>query len=61
MEPNALPGAANRLVAKRVYRALLGFESTRKWFPPNRAEVTGVPVRPAFFEVQPKQAASSRF
>jgi UDP-N-acetylglucosamine--N-acetylmuramyl-(pentapeptide) pyrophosphoryl-undecaprenol N-acetylglucosamine transferase len=55
MEPNALPGAANRLVAKRVYRALLGFESTRHWFPPNRAEITGVPVRPAFFEVTPKQ------
>lgn len=55
MEPNALPGAANRLVAKRVYRALLGFEATKSWFPPNRAELTGVPVRPGFFNVPRKQ------
>jgi UDP-N-acetylglucosamine--N-acetylmuramyl-(pentapeptide) pyrophosphoryl-undecaprenol N-acetylglucosamine transferase len=53
MEPNAIPGFANRKVAKYVYRALLGFESTRKWFPPARAEVTGLPVRPAFFAVEP--------
>lgn len=55
MEPNVLPGAANRLVAKSVFRALLGFESTARWFPPNRSEITGVPVRPAFFHVAPKQ------
>jgi UDP-N-acetylglucosamine--N-acetylmuramyl-(pentapeptide) pyrophosphoryl-undecaprenol N-acetylglucosamine transferase len=55
MEPNAIPGVANRLVARRVYRALLGFESTRKFFPKANAEVTGVPVRPAFFHVHPKQ------
>lgn len=54
MEPNAIPGFANRKVAKHVYRALLGFESTRAFFPPGRSEVTGVPVRPAFFAVQPK-------
>jgi UDP-N-acetylglucosamine--N-acetylmuramyl-(pentapeptide) pyrophosphoryl-undecaprenol N-acetylglucosamine transferase len=54
MEPNAIPGFANRKVAKYVYRALLGFESTRGWFTPERAEVTGLPVRPAFFAVEPK-------
>jgi UDP-N-acetylglucosamine--N-acetylmuramyl-(pentapeptide) pyrophosphoryl-undecaprenol N-acetylglucosamine transferase len=54
MEPNAIPGFANRKIAKHVYRALLGFESTRHWFPQERAEVTGLPVRPAFFAVQPK-------
>lgn len=54
MEPNAIPGVANRWVAGRVYRALVGFESTRKWFP-RSSEVTGVPVRPEFFAVKPKQ------
>ena len=54
MEPNAIPGFANRKVAKHVYRALLGFESTRAYFPPGASEVTGVPVRPGFFAVQPK-------
>lgn len=56
MEPNAIPGFANRRVARRVYRALLGFESTRRWFPKEKSEVTGLPVRPEFFEVTPKSA-----
>ena len=55
MEPNAVPGFANRRVARKVYRALLGFESTRAWFPKNRSEVTGLPVRPEFFGVRPKR------
>jgi UDP-N-acetylglucosamine--N-acetylmuramyl-(pentapeptide) pyrophosphoryl-undecaprenol N-acetylglucosamine transferase len=54
MEPNAIPGFANRRVARRVYRALTGFEATRRWFPPGRSELTGLPVRPEFFEVQSK-------
>jgi UDP-N-acetylglucosamine--N-acetylmuramyl-(pentapeptide) pyrophosphoryl-undecaprenol N-acetylglucosamine transferase len=49
MEPNAIPGFANRQVGKRVYRALIGFEGTRRWFPAERCEVTGLPVRPEFF------------
>jgi UDP-N-acetylglucosamine--N-acetylmuramyl-(pentapeptide) pyrophosphoryl-undecaprenol N-acetylglucosamine transferase len=54
MEPNAAPGFANRKVARYVYRALLGFESTRRSFPPGRSEVTGLPVRSEFFSVKPK-------
>jgi UDP-N-acetylglucosamine--N-acetylmuramyl-(pentapeptide) pyrophosphoryl-undecaprenol N-acetylglucosamine transferase len=59
MEPNSVPGFANRKMAKRVYRALLGFENTRRWFPANRAEVTGLPVRPEFFAITHK--TSDRF
>ncbi len=55
MEPNAIPGLANRRVARRVYRALVGFEATRAWFPSRRCEVTGVPVRNEFFEIAPKR------
>jgi UDP-N-acetylglucosamine--N-acetylmuramyl-(pentapeptide) pyrophosphoryl-undecaprenol N-acetylglucosamine transferase len=55
MEPNAIPGFANRRVASRVYRALVGFEMTRRFFPPGKSEVTGVPVRAEFFRVQPKR------
>jgi len=54
MEPNSVPGFANRKMANRVYRALLGFENTRRWFPADRAEVTGLPVRPEFFTLQHK-------
>jgi UDP-N-acetylglucosamine--N-acetylmuramyl-(pentapeptide) pyrophosphoryl-undecaprenol N-acetylglucosamine transferase len=55
MEPNALPGLANRRVAGRVYRALVGFEATQAWFPQGKCEVTGVPVRPEFFDIAPKR------
>ena len=54
MEPNAVPGFANRKIAGRVYRALLGFDSTRSWFPEHKSEVTGLPVRPEFFSVKAK-------
>jgi UDP-N-acetylglucosamine--N-acetylmuramyl-(pentapeptide) pyrophosphoryl-undecaprenol N-acetylglucosamine transferase len=52
MEPNSVPGFANRKMSAWVYRALLGFENTRRWFPADRAEVTGLPVRPEFFSLQ---------
>jgi UDP-N-acetylglucosamine--N-acetylmuramyl-(pentapeptide) pyrophosphoryl-undecaprenol N-acetylglucosamine transferase len=55
MEPNAIPGLANRRVAGRVYRALVGFEATRAWFPKGKCEVTGLPVRSEFFHISPKR------
>jgi UDP-N-acetylglucosamine--N-acetylmuramyl-(pentapeptide) pyrophosphoryl-undecaprenol N-acetylglucosamine transferase len=56
MEPNAMPGLANRKMAKHVYRALLGLEAARSWFPPGKCEVTGLPVRPEFFALPPKSS-----
>jgi UDP-N-acetylglucosamine--N-acetylmuramyl-(pentapeptide) pyrophosphoryl-undecaprenol N-acetylglucosamine transferase len=53
-EPNAMPGLANRLVGKRVQAAAVNFESAAKWF--KNAEVTGIPVRPGFFTLQPPAA-----
>jgi UDP-N-acetylglucosamine--N-acetylmuramyl-(pentapeptide) pyrophosphoryl-undecaprenol N-acetylglucosamine transferase len=48
-EPNVVPGFANRIVARFVSAAAVHFEETAKYF--RHAEVTGVPVRPAFFEI----------
>src|SRR5580704_16372971 len=48
-EPNVVPGFANRMVARFVSGAAVHFEETAKYF--RRAEVTGVPVRQAFFEI----------
>lgn len=56
MEPNAIPGFSNRKVAKGVYRALLGFDAAVRWFPPGKSEVTGLPVRPEFFQLEPKRS-----
>ena len=55
-EPNVVPGFANRMVAHFVSGAAVHFEETAKYF--RHAEVTGVPVRHAFFEIQPKRGGA---
>jgi UDP-N-acetylglucosamine--N-acetylmuramyl-(pentapeptide) pyrophosphoryl-undecaprenol N-acetylglucosamine transferase len=52
-EPNAMPGLANRLVGKRVQAAAINFPAAARWF--RNVEVTGVPVRPEFFSLEPPQ------
>ena len=52
-EPNVVPGFANRMVARFVSGAAVHFEETARYF--RHAEVTGVPVRQAFFEIAPKR------
>ena len=55
-EPNVVPGFANRVVAQFVSAAAVHFEETAKYF--RHAEVTGVPVRQAFFEIAPKRGGT---
>jgi UDP-N-acetylglucosamine--N-acetylmuramyl-(pentapeptide) pyrophosphoryl-undecaprenol N-acetylglucosamine transferase len=55
-EPNVVPGFANRVVARFVSAAAVHFEETAKYF--RHAEVTGVPVRQAFFEITPKRVGT---
>jgi UDP-N-acetylglucosamine--N-acetylmuramyl-(pentapeptide) pyrophosphoryl-undecaprenol N-acetylglucosamine transferase len=53
-EPNVVPGFANRMVARWVSAAAVHFSETAKYF--RHAEVTGVPVRQAFFDIAVKTA-----
>jgi UDP-N-acetylglucosamine--N-acetylmuramyl-(pentapeptide) pyrophosphoryl-undecaprenol N-acetylglucosamine transferase len=55
-EPNVVPGFANRVVARFVSGAAVHFAETAKYF--RHAEVTGVPVRQAFFEIPPKRGGT---
>jgi UDP-N-acetylglucosamine--N-acetylmuramyl-(pentapeptide) pyrophosphoryl-undecaprenol N-acetylglucosamine transferase len=55
-EPNVVPGFANRVVARFVSGAAVHFEETAKYF--RHAEVTGVPVRQAFFEIPVKRGGT---
>ena len=55
MEPNAIPGLANRLAARFVRRAFLGFSEARRYFPKGRAEVVGVPIREEFYALPRKR------
>ncbi len=57
-EPNVVPGFANRIVARWVSAAAVHFEETAKYF--HHAEVTGVPVRKAFFEIAEKVPVEGR-
>lgn len=54
MEVNAHTGLANRLAARWVRRAAVNFPATARDFP--HAVVTGVPVRDAFFHLDPPLA-----
>ncbi len=53
-EPNVVPGYANRAVARFAANAAVHFAQTGKWF--RRFEVTGVPVRPAFFSLPARRS-----
>jgi UDP-N-acetylglucosamine--N-acetylmuramyl-(pentapeptide) pyrophosphoryl-undecaprenol N-acetylglucosamine transferase len=55
-EQNALPGLANRNLAKRVDYVLLTFEEARKHLEAKRIKVTGLPVRKEIMEVNREQA-----
>jgi UDP-N-acetylglucosamine--N-acetylmuramyl-(pentapeptide) pyrophosphoryl-undecaprenol N-acetylglucosamine transferase len=52
-EPNVIPGFANRIVAPLASVAAVHFEKTCRYFL--KCEVTGVPVRRAFFNVPPRE------
>ena len=54
-EPNAMPGLANRLVGMKVQAAAVNFPAAMKWF--HNCEVTGIPVRPEFFNLHPPLGA----
>lgn len=54
MEPNAYPGLANRLSARWIRHAFVGFQAAEKHFPEGRTQVVGVPVKSEFFEVPRK-------
>jgi UDP-N-acetylglucosamine--N-acetylmuramyl-(pentapeptide) pyrophosphoryl-undecaprenol N-acetylglucosamine transferase len=56
IEPNARPGFTNRLLAPVVRRAAVGFAEAARLYG-KKAQVTGLPVRPAFFEIAPHRRA----
>jgi UDP-N-acetylglucosamine--N-acetylmuramyl-(pentapeptide) pyrophosphoryl-undecaprenol N-acetylglucosamine transferase len=53
MEPNAVPGFTHRRLARFAARAMVSFPETARWFPRDRVEVAGLPVREEFFSVAP--------
>jgi UDP-N-acetylglucosamine--N-acetylmuramyl-(pentapeptide) pyrophosphoryl-undecaprenol N-acetylglucosamine transferase len=56
-EPNVVPGFANKVAAPFAKAAAVHFEETCRFF--KNCEVTGVPVRKAFFEIAPRAENSA--
>ena len=54
MEPNAMPGMTNRRMARFARRALVSFNEALPYFPFDRVEIAGLPVRPEFFALPRK-------
>ncbi len=54
IEPNAIPGFTNRMLAPLVSIAALGFEAAAHFYGAS-ARLTGHPLRQAFFAVKSKQ------
>lgn len=58
LEPDALPGKANRWLARRAQRICINFEEARPHFPNPLITRTGLPLRPEVYlpEVTPVEA-----
>jgi len=56
-EPNYVPGFANRISARWAKAACVHFQDTCRYL--KNCAVTGVPVRKAFFEIQPRPVDST--
>ncbi|MDH5586692.1 MAG: undecaprenyldiphospho-muramoylpentapeptide beta-N-acetylglucosaminyltransferase [Nitrospirota bacterium] len=48
LEPNAMPGLANRLLGPLANRIFLAFESAKSFFVSSKIRVIGTPIREAF-------------
>src|SRR5271156_3502489 len=57
-EPNFVPGFANRIIAPLVSAAAVHFAETGRYF--RRCEVTGVPVREAFFQIAEQHSNNTK-
>lgn len=53
VEPNAMPGITNRLLAGLVREAAVAFPEARRYLRGKGVE-TGIPVRPEFFRIPPR-------
>ena len=59
LEPNAIPGLANRFLSWFAARVCVGFEAAERFFPTDKVVYTGNPVRLALRAAQPAQPAQS--
>ncbi len=61
LEPNAIPGLANRFLSWFAARVCVGFEAAVRFFPTDKVVYTGNPVRLALREIQPTDVEGKPF
>ena len=52
LEPNAMPGLANRFLGPLANRIFLAFEQAKTYFNPAKVRIVGTPVREEFFHTE---------
>ena len=60
LEPNAIPGLANRVLGPVANRVFLAFESGRTYFNSSKTRIVGTPVRKEFFNSDSSPAVGKR-
>jgi UDP-N-acetylglucosamine--N-acetylmuramyl-(pentapeptide) pyrophosphoryl-undecaprenol N-acetylglucosamine transferase len=55
LEPNAMPGLANRVLGPLADRIFLAFDSAIPFFPSSKVKVIGTPIRQAFVLENPPE------
>ena len=53
LEPNAIPGLANRVLGPLAHRVFVSFADATSFFNSNKVKVVGAPIRKAFVESPP--------
>ena len=51
LEPNAIPGFTNRILARFVHRIFIAFPEAFRFFPKKKTRLTGTPVRKELSEI----------
>ena len=53
LEPNAIPGVANRALGPFAHRVFVSFEKATSYFNPSKVRMVGAPIRKAFVDPPP--------
>lgn len=60
-EQNSFPGITNRLLAKRVNRICVAYQGMERFFPKEKIQLTGNPVRQDIIELGNQRAAGIKY
>jgi len=60
MEPNAVPGLANRVLGPIADRVFLAFDSAKTHFSRDKVRIVGTPVREEFFQETSKRQSQNK-